>query len=325
MILRKICLSAFVVLLSSSLSVAQTYPTKIVRIIVPAAPGGGLDIFARAVAERLTPKWGHPVIVENKPGASTILGATQVAKAAPDGHTLLLTNEQTITSNPFLLENLPYDARRDLTPISQLISVPQLVVAHEAVPANSMKELVELARKESSKLVYASYGSGSLPHLLFEGLNKVAGTNIAQVPYKGIVPAFSATAAGEAQLTLVGVSRAQQQMQAGRIKPLAVLSDKRLPELPQVMTVAEAGFGEIDPGVTWFGLFLTSGSPSGLPEKIAKDVAEIFADPAMREKYVTAQAMTPIFSTPQAFGEVIAADMRRMENLVKLTGVKGEQ
>jgi tripartite-type tricarboxylate transporter receptor subunit TctC len=161
--------------------------------------------------------------------------------------------------------------------------------------------------------------------LLFEGLNKIAGTHIAQVPYKGIVPAFSATAAGEAQLTLVGVSRAQQQMQAGHIKPLAVLADKRLPELPQVMTLKEAGFGEIDPGLTWFGLFVTSGSPSGVPEKISKNLADLFADPAMRERYVIAQAMTPIFSTPQAFSEVITADMRRMEQLVKLTGVKGEQ
>lgn len=325
MILRKLWLSAFVVLSSSNLTAAQTYPTKLVRIIVPYAPGGGIDAFARAIAEGLSPKWGQSVIVENKPGASTFLGTTQVAKAAPDGHTLLLTSESTITSNPFLFASLPYDISRELTPISQLVSLPQMVVANTSVAAASIKELVDQARKDSSKLNYASYGSGSLPHLFFEGLNKTTGASIAQAPYKGIIPAVAATAGGEVQLTLVGTALAQPQMQAGRIKPLAVVGDRRLPELPQVMTLTEAGLGEIDPGVSWFGLFMTGGSPAGLPEKIAKDVADLFADPAVRDKYVTARAMTPIFSTPQAFSTLIAADMQRMERLIKLTGAKGEQ
>lgn len=322
---RNVILSTLAALALPGVATAQTYPSKIVKIVVPHAPGGGIDILARAIADGLQPKWGQPVIVENKPGASATIGAVQVAKAARDGHTLLLTSESTVVANPFLFENLAYDVKRELTPISQIVSLPQMIVASTSLPASSIKELIELARQDSAKLVYASYGSGSLPHLFFEGLNKTIGSHIAQAPYKGIIPAISATASNETQLTLLGASLAAPQMRSGKLKPLAVVGDKRLPELPDVMTLNEAGLGDIDPGVSWFGLFVTGGSPAGLPEKIQKDVADIFNDPAIRDKYVTARGLTPIFSTPQQFNGVIAADMSRMERLIKLTGAKGDQ
>lgn len=185
-------------------AVSQAYPQRPVKIVVPYAPGGGVDVMARMLADRLQQKWGKPVIVENKVGASTIIGAVAVAKAASDGHTLLLTSESTITSNPYLFEKLPYDPIRELLPVSQLVSLPQMVVAHPSVTASTLDELVALAKAKPNELNYASYGSGSLPHLLFEGLKARTGAQMTQVPYKGITPAVSAVLAGEAQLTLRG-------------------------------------------------------------------------------------------------------------------------
>ena len=304
---------------------AQTFPSKQVRIVVPYAPGGGIDAIARAMAAGLGPVWGQTIIVENKPGASTFLGTTQVAKAAPDGHTFLLTSESTIVSNPFLFDTLPYDARRDLMPVSLLVSLPQMVVASTSVPAQSIAELVGLARKDSSKLNYASYGSGSLPHIFYEALNKTAGTSIAQAPYKGIIPAVAAIAGGEVQLTLVGASLAQPQIANGKIRPMAVVGRTRLSAHQAVPTLSEAGFGEIDPGESWFGLFVTGGSPADIPARVQKDVAATFSAGELREKHVIGRGLTPVFSTPAEFAQTIEADSVRMQKLVKLTGVRGEQ
>lgn len=304
---------------------AQVFPSKQVRIVVPYAPGGGIDAIARAIASGLGPKWGQTVIVENRPGASTFLGTSQVAKAPPDGHTLLLTSESTIVSNPYLFDTLPYDARRDLIPVSLLVSLPQMVVAGTSVPAQTVKQLVELARKDSSKLNYASYGSGSLPHIFFEALNKTASASIAQAPYKGIIPAVAAIGSGEVQLTLVGAALARPQIAAGKIKPLAVVGSARLAAFPDVATLTEAGFGEIDPGESWFGLFVTGSSPADIPARVQKDVAELFAAGEMREKQVIGRGLTPVFSTPEDFAKTIAAESARMERLIKLIGVKGEQ
>ena len=304
---------------------AQTFPSRQVRIVVPYAPGGGIDAIARAMAAGLGPVWGQTIIVENKPGASTFLGTTQVAKAPPDGHTFLLTSESTIVSNPYLFDNLPYDARRDLMPVSQLVSLPQMVVASTAVQAHSVDELIELARKDSSKLNYASYGAGSLPHIFFEALNKTAGTAIAQAPYKGIIPAVGAIAGGEVQLTLVGASLAQPQIANGKIRPLAVLGRARLSQHPAVATLSEAGLGEIDPGESWFGLFVTGGSPAEIPERVQRDVASIFAAGELRERHVMGRGLTPRFSTPGEFAKTISVESERMQKLIKLTGVRGEQ
>jgi tripartite-type tricarboxylate transporter receptor subunit TctC len=303
---------------------AQSYPASTVKIVVPYAPGGGIDIVARVLAERLQAKWGHPVIVENKTGASTIIGASAVAKAPSDGHTLLLTSESTITSNPYLFDKLPYDAVRDLTPVSQLVSLPQMVIAHPSVTAGSMEQLVTLAKVKPNALSYASYGSGSLPHLLFEGLKAQSALQITQVPYKGIMPAVTAVLAGEVQLTLAGVPSSLAYIRAGKLKALAVARNERLAEMPQVPTLREAGFADIDPRETWFGLFVTGGTPSGIVQKIYRDIAEIAADPAFRERHFVARGFDPVFSTPDAFTKFIQADSRQKEQLIRISGAKAE-
>lgn len=300
------------------------YPARAVKIVVPYAPGGGVDLLARTLADRLQRKWGQPVLVENKTGASTLIGATAVAKAPSDGLTLLLTSEATITSNPFLFDKLPYDPVRELTPITQVVSVPQMVVAHPSVPARNMAELVALAKARPGALSYASYGSGSLPHLLFESLKAKTGADIVQVPYKGISPAVTAVQGGEVQLTLAGVSGAKALLQAGRLKALAVGRATRLADMPEVPTLREAGLADIDPRESWFGLFATGGTPASIVQKVHQDVAEIGADPAFRESVLLSRGFEPVFSAPDAFARFIEADMRQKAQLIRTSGAKAE-
>lgn len=305
-------------------AMAQNYPVQTVKIVVPYAPGGGVDIIARLLAEGLQRKWGQTVIVENKVGASTTIGAAAVAKAAPDGHTLLLTSEATITSNPFLFDKLPYDPVRDLSPITQLVSLPQMVIAHPAVGASSLSELVVLAKAKPNTLSYATYGSGSLPHLFFEGLKSRSSLQITEIPYKGIVPAVTAVLSGEVQLTLAGTSVAISYIRAGKLKPLAVARRERLPELPQVPTLAEVGLADIDPHESWFGLFVTGGTPAAVVQKIYKDVAEIASDPAFRERHLLSRGFDPVFSTPETFTRFIQTDMQQKARLIRISGAKAE-
>lgn len=303
---------------------AQAFPTQNVRIVVPYAPGGGIDGMARVLAERLQQKWGKPVVVENKPGASTFIGTVAVTKAQPDGHTLLLTSEATVTSNPFLFEKLPYDPARELVPISELVSLPQMVVANPSVSASNLNELVALAKAKPDSLSYATYGSGSLPHLLFEGINARRGVKMTQIPYKGITPAVTAVLTGEVQLTLAGVPAAEGYLRAGKLKALAIARRERLPAMPRVPTLAEAGFGDIDPHESWFGLFVTGGTPTPVVQKIARDVATVAADPAFIERHVKSRGFDPVFSTPDAFAKFIQADRVQKEKLIRLTGAKAE-
>jgi tripartite-type tricarboxylate transporter receptor subunit TctC len=303
-------------------ALAQAYPTRPVRIVVPYPPGGGVDGIARPIAERLSQKWGQPVIVDNKPGAATIIGAEFVAKAAPDGYTLLLTSDSTITSNPHIYPKLPYDPVKDLAPVTQLIVLPQMVVAHPSLMASSLRELVALA-KSNPGISYGSFGSGSQPHLLFEGLKRETGIELLHVPYKGIAPAVTATLAGEVQLTMAGASVSRGHIQAGKLKPLAIARSERLPLMPEVPTLKEAGFADIDPQ-SWFGLFATGGTPPEIVAQIQREVAAMFAEPEFREKHMLGRGFDPVLSTPADFARFIQADMAQKARLVKISGAKPE-
>lgn len=303
---------------------SPVWPARTVRIVVPYAAGGGVDLVARMLAERLQRQWGQSVVVENKAGGSTVIGAVAVAKAPPDGLSLLLTSESTITSNPFLFDKLPYDPARELMPVTQIVSLPQMVVAHPSVAANSMAELIALAKSRPDALSYASYGSGSLPHLLFESLKVKTGANFVNVPYKGISPAVAAVTAGEVQLTLAGVSGALALLRAGKLKALAVGRATRLTEMPDVPTLREAGLAEVNPGESWFGLFATGGTPAAVVQKVHQDVAAIGNDPAFRESVLLSRGFEPMFSAPAAFAKFIEADMRQKAQLIRISGAKAE-
>ncbi|QHE88980.1 tripartite tricarboxylate transporter substrate binding protein [Hydrogenophaga sp. BPS33] len=323
---RRAALAALALGAASPTLLAQVaaWPSRTVRIVVPYAAGGGVDLVARMLAERLQRQWGQSVVVENKAGGSTVIGAVSVAKAAPDGLSLLLTSEATITSNPFLFEKLPYDPVRELTPITQIVSLPQMVVAHPSVPANSMAELVALGKSRANALSYASYGSGSLPHLLFESFKVKTGADLVHVPYKGISPAVAAVTAGEVQLTLAGVSGALALLRAGKLKALAVGRATRLNEMPDVPTLREAGFAEVNPGESWFGLFATGGTPAAVVQKIQQDVAAIGNDPGFRDSVLLARGFEPEFSAPAAFAKFIEGDMRQKAQLIRISGAKAE-
>src|SRR5438128_2840965 len=215
---------------------AQTWPAKPVRIVVAYPPGGGIDVMGRQIAEKLTGMWGQPVVVENKPGANTIVAADAVAKSAPDGYTVLLTTDATFSINPHLYAKLPFDTQRDFIPVTMLVLLQQLLAANPSLPANTLGELIALAKAKSGTINYASYGSGSQPHLSGEMLKYRAGIDLVHVPYKGISLAVPAVMAGEVQLTFARIATSMGPLKGGRIKALAIGGPKRSPLLPEVPT-----------------------------------------------------------------------------------------
>jgi tripartite-type tricarboxylate transporter receptor subunit TctC len=309
---------------SFSLSLAaQDFPAKPVRMVVPYPPGGGVDGMARPVAERLSRLWNQSVVVDNKPGAATLIGSELVAKAAPDGLTLLFTSDSSITSNPHLFPKLSFDPMRDLVPVTQLIDLYQMVVAHPSVSANTLQELVLLARSKPQVLNYGSYGSGSQPHLLFESLKAQAGIQITHVPYKGIAPALTAAIAGEVQLTMGGAGTTRGFFSAGKLKPLAIARPQRLALYPDVPTLREAGFPDIDPR-PWFGLFASAGTPRAIVARIQKDVAAVINDAEFREREITGKGYGAVGSTPEEFAAFLKIDLEYKGRLIRVSGAKAE-
>lgn len=303
-------------------SFAQDFPNRLLRIVVPYPAGGGVDGMARALGDGLSQIWKQPVIIENKPGASTMIGGEFVARAPADGYTLFLTSDSSITSNPFLFPNAKFDPVKDFAPITQLIELNQLVVLHPSVSANSLKELVVLSKEKKGALNYGSYGIGSQPHLLFEMLRAQAGAEIMQIPYRGIAPAITATLAGDVQMTLGGWSVTAGHIKAGKLKAIAISKKERQKELPDVPTLREAGFPDIDPQ-SWFGLFAPAGTPKAVIEKIQTDVAAVFTQPSFQEK-LKALAFEPVVSTPENFTKFIADDLVYKGKLIATTGIKAE-
>ena len=302
---------------------AQGFPSQPVKIVVPYPPGGGVDGLARPLAEALAQSWGKPVLVDNKPGASTIIGTEAVVKSAADGHTLLLTSDSTITSNPHLFKTLSYDPLKDLVPVTQLINLVQLVVVHPSVSAGSMQALVAEAKEKSNGLNYASYGVGSQPHLLFEMLKKETGISIEQIPFKGIAPAITAVVAGETQMTLAGASLVGGHMKVGKLKALAVASAVRPAAHPDVPTLREAGFPDIDPK-SWFGVFAPAGTPPAVVEKVQAAIAAVFALPEFRARYIEGAGNAGVAKSAADFAAFIADDMAYKKRLITVTGITAE-
>jgi tripartite-type tricarboxylate transporter receptor subunit TctC len=295
------------------------WPQRPVRLIVPVPAGGGLDVLARALGERLSPGWGQPVVVENRPGGATIPGSDAVAKSAPDGHTLLFTADNAITSNPFLHRTMPFDPMRDLAPVTLLLDVHQMVVVHPGIGARDMDGLVAAARARPGALNYGSYGPGSQPHLSFEALKAQTRTDIVHVVYRGVGPAVLATVANEVQMTLSGIASAREHMAAGTLRALAVGRAERFPQLPDVPTLAEAGYGDIDPR-TWFGMLAPAGTPPAVIARIQRDVAAALAEPAIRGRHILPNGYTVHASTPERFAAFLREDLAYKERLIRLSG-----
>src|SRR5438270_2241553 len=313
--MKKLVFGAALVLaaLAVGTSFSQNYPTKPVRIIAPFAPGGGTDFIARLIAQKLTERLGQQVIVENKPGAGGNLGAEFAVKSAPDGYTLLLV-AGSYTVNPSLYK-LSFDPVNDIAPIIQLSQGPFVVAVHPSVPAHSLKELIELARREPDKLSYASAGSGSITHLASELFLDMARIRIVHIPYKGTGPALNDTIAGSTQLIFGSVSTTLQFIKSGRLRGLAVTTPRRIPALPDLPTVAEAGV----PGyevVLWHGLVAPRGVPPQIVDRLNRDADEVLKAKDMGDLLAT-DGVAPKGGTPEQFRAAIKADIERWRWVVK--------
>jgi len=315
-------LAACVALALPALAAAQDFPTRQVRIVVPQSPGGVTDMIARAVAQRLTEKWGQPVIVENKAGANYRIGATFVAKAEPDGYTLLVMSEAFVI-NPLLTAKLPYDPAKDFAPITGLISINHALVAHPSLPADSVADLIALARSRPGGIDYGTYGVGSTGHLNMEMFQSMAGVKLSPVHYKGAAPALTDVMAGHIPLMFISVGSVVEPWRAGKVKLIGIGSAQRLPELPEVPTIAEAGLRDFR-AVTWFGLFATGGTPPDITGRINGAVQAIVADPAFQERFLAPQLFEPLTSSPAQFAAFLAAETGKWSKVIRDANVRLE-
>jgi tripartite-type tricarboxylate transporter receptor subunit TctC len=313
------------VLISAGLSegVAQSvaeWPTRAVKMVVPYPPGGGVDLLARAVAQKLAEKWQLPVTIENKPGANTLIGTESVARST-DGHTLLLTTDATFTINPHIYSKLPYDGEKDFVPLIQMVSFSQMLVANTALPANSLKELIALARGKPGSLSYASYGPGSQPQLAMEMFKQKTGLFILHIPYRGIPQAVAAVVGGEVPLTWSGIPSARPHISSKRIKALAYGGKTRAVGYPDVPTMLELGFPEVDANV-WVGLFAPTAAPMAVQSKIQRDVLMILQEPEFRAREVDGKGYELVGAGSADFQRQIRAELAARAAPIKYSGAK---
>lgn len=299
---------------AAATTVATNFPTRSVTLVVPFPPAGGTDTGARIVAQKLSAKWGQTVVVENKGGAAGQIGADLVAKAKPDGYTILMGNIGTQAINPSLYKKLPYDPDRAFAPITLVAELPLAVMVNPQVPARTLKELVNLAKSQPGKLSYSSSGAGGAPHLAAEMFKDATGTFILHVPYRGGGPAVSDLLAGHVQLSFMTVLEASGHIKAGKLRALAVTSSKRVSALPDVPTVAESavpGFNSI----SWIGLFAPAGTPKEIVDKIAADVRGAVAADDVKGRLVELGAV-PSTNTPAQFAAMVDADRKRYAKII---------
>lgn len=316
-----ICLSIATVL-SSGLASAQSqvsYPNKPIRFVVPYPPGGGTDIVARLVAQKMSASMGQQVVVDNKPGASTIIGTDLVAKAPPDGYSIgLVTDSHAI--NPTFFPKLPYDSVNDFAPVSQLVFVPLVLVAHPSLNVKSVPELVALAKQRPGRINYASIGNGTPHHLAMEWMKSIASIHMTHIPYKGVAPALADLVAGQVDVMFTGTSSAAPYVQQGRLVPLAMSSAKRQPSFPHTPSVAEAGLAGFD-FMTWYGVVAPAGTPREIIQRLSREVAAALDQPDVKERLNTL-GVVPAASSPEQFGAFMRKEATSLARLVKLTGVK---
>ena len=293
---------------------AQGYPNKPVRIIVPFAPGGTTDIVTRIVAQKLTEAWGQSVIVENRSGAGGNIGGEAVANAAPDGYTLLMTSGSIVTANQYIYKKMPFDPAKDLMPITNVASGPQVVVVHPDFEAKNLRQLIELARAKPGVLNYGHAGIGSQTHLAAENLLFAANLNITSVPYKGEAPALTDLVGKQLNMAAANIAAAMGFINQGKLRALAVTGTQRSPLLPDVPTVAETLPGFENTG--WFGLMAPAGTPKEIIDKIHRDTAKILDGTELRARFYV-QGMVPVGNTPAEFAKAIQEETGRWARVVR--------
>ena len=320
---RLVAITLAVVMVGSAAAttaMAQAYPTKPVKLVVPFPPGGSLDITGRLLAQKLTEVWGQPVVVENKPGAGGNIGADLVAKSPSDGYTILLGALSTHAVNPNLYAKMPYDAVKDFAPITLIAITPNVLVVNAASPVNNVREFIAYAKANPGKLAFGSGSNGSAGHLAGELFKVETGSDAVHVPFKGGAPATQALLAGDTQFMFDNLANAMAQVKAGKLKALAVTTAQRSPLVPELPTMAEAGLPGFDIS-TWYGLFAPAGTPPAVVAKWNADVAKILNSPDVRARLV-ADGAEPSPNTPEQFAQMIARELSKYARIVKASGAK---
>ena len=300
---------------------AQAYPVKSLRLIVPYAPGGGVDIVARALAQELTKRLGQQIIVDNRTGAGGNIGSDVVAKATPDGYTLLIASPANAV-NPSLYAKMPFNPARDLTPVALIATVPAVLLASPALPVKSVKELVALAKAKPGTLNFGSGGSGTTEHLAGVMFNTQAGTDFQHVPYKGGAAVLPDLVSGQISIFFVNQLFALPYVKAGTVKALGVASDERSAALPDVPTIAEAGFADFRVSV-WYGIMAPAGTPKATVTTLNREIVAALASPEMKDR-LQAMSAKPLPGTPAQFATFFADEMTRWARVVKTSGAKAD-
>jgi tripartite-type tricarboxylate transporter receptor subunit TctC len=301
---------------------AQSYPFKPVKMVVGFSPGGGTDILARIVAQKLGEAWGQSVIVENRPGASATIGATVVAKAPPDGYTLTMGQLTPNAIAPALFSNLPYDAVKDFVPIILVGTSPNVLVMNPSVPAKSVAELVALAKSKPGTLTYASSGAGSLQHIAAELFKSTAGVDIVHVPFKGSGQAVIDLISGQVDMNFDSIPAVIQHVKAGKLRAIAVTSAKRASGLPEIPTIAESGFPDYDL-TTWWGLFAPAGTPTEIVARIHRDTLAALQNADLKERFA-ALSVDPGGGSSREFADYVRQEIAKYDRIVKQLNIKSE-
>ncbi len=298
---------------------AQAYPAKPVRWVIPMPPGGGTDLISRTVAAKLTEAWKLQVVAENRPGAGGTIGMEAVVRSAADGYTVVLGQAANVTVAPSLYSRLPYDPLKDLTPVTQVIAPPQVVVSHPSFPVRSIKELIAYARAKPTAITYGSSGNGTIGHLGLEMLKSMAKIEMLHIPYTGASRALTELMGGQIAVYCSSMPPAVPQLKAGRLKALGVTAAKRLGNMPDVPAIAETVPGY--EAVNWYGVFLPAGAPRDIVNKLHADVAKVINLPDVKERFAS-EGGEPVGNTPEQFASIIRAEIPRWAKVIKEAKIK---
>jgi len=300
-------------------SQSAPYPNRPIRLIVPYPPGGAVDPIARTIIQKLDEAWGQPVVVDNRPGAGTIIGTEIVAKAAPDGYTVILV-ATSFTVNPAMYSKLPFDPVNDFTPISLVANFPMMLVVNPQVPVSSVKELIDFLKAKPGQINFSSIGNGTTQHLAGELFKSMAGVDMVHVPYKGSGPSMMSVVSGETSVTIESAFLLSPQVKAGRLRALAGTAMKRASIAPDLPTISESGIPGYDVS-TWVGLLAPAGTPQEVVQKWQQQIARVLQIPEVRERQIS-QGVDPVGSTPEHFAEFIKTEIAKWGKVVKQAGIK---
>ena len=304
-------------------ALAQAWPAKPVKVVIPIPAGGPADALMRAIAPELSTIWKQPVVIDNRPGASAMIGTEAVVKSPADGYTILYA-DSSIATNQLVFKNMPYDVYRDLQPVTGVVTWRAYLVVNSNVPVKSVPELIALARAQPGKLNYASYGNGSSPHFAIEMFKQLAGINLVHVPYKGAAPVLPDIMSGVVQVAWMSLNSIRGAVKEGRIRAIAVDGAKRVADLPDVPTFNELGYPQMQANAIWLGMFVPTGTNMAIVDRIQKDVLAVLSEPTFRAQKVTGRAYELVGSTPAELTALMKETAEKFAPIVKSAGISAD-